>query len=242
MRMVIRSGFIRRIKSTWMRSAPHFWWGDRLDPRFVVAQLVGQLRHQRVLDVGCNAGIILSELDESNICIGVDLSVEALQIARGLTPSAVLIRADMLQLPFQNTSFDVVIFCAMLEVPTWEHKSMAVAELARVLRPGGRVYLTTPNRRYLRYRHLALRVTYEELRELLLPEFTFEIKGFNPFPPFPYFLPNCLLARVPGIWGILVTLMKRGFGKRHSCAFLVEAVKKVPVGKPELLGAAAHPC
>jgi SAM-dependent methyltransferase len=240
--MAVTPAFAARITRRWKRHAPHWFWGDRLDPRFLVADTVGQLRGRRALDIGCNAGIILAELDPSNIRVGVDRSDEALRVARRLNPSAGLVHADMLRLPFQDAAFDVVLFCAMLEVPPRSFKATALQEAARVLRPGGTLYLTTPNRRYLRYRHLASRVTYEELRELLLPEFTFEIKGFNPFPPFPYFLPNCLLARVPGIWRILVTLMKRGFGKRHSCAFLVEAVKKVHVGKQELLGAAAHPC
>jgi len=68
-------------------------------------------------------------------------------------------------------------------------------------------------------------VTYEDLRNLLLPQFRSEIKGFNPFPPFPYFLPNRFLARVPGIWWILMTLMEWGVGKIRSTAFLVKAVK-----------------
>jgi SAM-dependent methyltransferase len=113
----------------------------------------------------------------------------------------------------------------MLEVPSEEQKPHAVREMARVLKPGGRVYLTTLNRRYGRA-SVPQRVTLEQLRELLSPGFHCAIKGFNPCPPFPYFLPNRVLARVPGIWRILTALMDRNIGINASCMFYVEGVRK----------------
>ena len=141
----------------------------------------------------------------------------------------------MLALPFHDAAFDVVVFCGMLEVPRREQKAHAVRELARVLRPGGHVLLTTPNRRYPRYRRHDLMVTCEELQDVLRPYFDAEIRGFNPFPPFPYFLPNNVLSRVPGIWRILVALMERNIGTHVSCQFLVHAVKRAdesPAARP----------
>ena len=86
--------------------------------------------------------------------------------------------------------------------------------------------MTTPNRRYLRSRGLPDRVTHEELQGLLAGHFDAEIKGFNPLPPFPYFLPNRLLARVPGIWRVLEACMERGIAMRHSCSFVARGVKR----------------
>lgn len=224
--MAVTVAFAKRITRAWMRHAPRFWWGDRLDSRFLATEAVAQLRHQRILDVGCNAGVLLSEMDASNVCVGIDRSAEALRIARALSPSAGLAQADMFRLPFRAEAFDVVIFCNMLELPPHVQKGGALDETARVLRPGGRLYLTTPNRRYLRYRSGEPFVTYEELRDLLRPAFVSDIKGFNPLPPFPYGLPNGLLARVPGIWALLTALMERNVATRHACSFFVTAVKR----------------
>jgi len=217
---------VSRVTGKWMVHAPHLWWGDRVDVRFLVADAVRSLNDVRVLDVGCNAGILLSEVPGSSSRVGIDLSIEAIQIARKLDPLISLAVADMLVLPFRDSSFDAVIFCGMLEVPPRGKKENAVQELARVLRSGGEVYLTTLNRKYQRYDNHPYRVDYEELQKLLLPQFRAEIKGFNPFPPFPYFLPNRLLARVPGIWRILRALMEWGAGKMRCSSFLVKAVKR----------------
>ena len=217
---------VHRVTRTWRAEAPHLWWGDAVDARFLVADALRGLHNVRVLDIGCGAGVLLSEAAATNIRVGIDHSIEAVHLAGRLEPSLRLCRADMLALPFQDAAFDVVVFCGMLEVPQREEKAHAVRELARVLRPGGRVLLTTPNRRYPRYRRHDLMVTYEELQAVLRPYFDVQIRGFNPFPPFPYFLPNKVLARVPGIWRILVGLMERGIGTRSGCSFLVKAVKR----------------
>ena len=217
---------VKRVTRTWKAQAPHLWWGDAVDARFLVAEALGKLDGLAVLDVGCGAGVLLSEAAATNVRVGVDRSPEALRLAGRLDGSLRLSRADMLALPFQRAAFDVVVFCGMLEVPPREHKAHAVGEVARVLRPGGRLFLTTPNRRHLRYRRHALMVTYEELQDLLGPHFDAEIRGFNPFPPFPYFLPNKALAGIPGIWRILTALMERGIGMRSGCSFFVQAVRR----------------
>ena len=217
--------FVNRVHEKWMAQAPHLWWGDRVDARFLVADAVRSLQRCRVLDIGCNAGVMLSEVPPTNERIGVDRSLEAIELARRHNPSVPFAVADMMTLPFQDASIDAVLFCGMLEVPPRCFQVGAVQEVARVLRPGGRLYLTTMNRRYRRYRRHPSTVTYEELEALLRPWFRYEIRGFNPFPPFPFFLPNRWLAEVPGIWPFLQTLMRHRVAERSSCAFLVTAVK-----------------
>ena len=132
----------------------------------------------------------------------------------------------MLALPYQDSSFDVILLCGMLEALPHDRKEEAVREAVRALRPEGRLYLTTLNRRYWRYRTHTSKLTYEELDNLLQPWFHVEILGFNPLPPFPYFLPNSLLSHVPYIWPILIKLMEWEIGKKYSCSFLVHAIKR----------------
>ena len=234
--MTSLEALVSRVTRKWKAQAPHLWWGDAVDARFLVAEALRRLDRVEVLDIGCGAGVLLSETAATNVRVGIDRSAEALRLARGLDPALRLCRADMLALPFQDAAFDVVVFCGMLEVPQREQKAHAVRELARVLRPGGYVLLTTPNRRYPRYQRHELMVTHEELHALLQPYFDAKIRGFNPFPPFPYFLPNKMLARVPGIWRVLTALMKRGIGTRSGCAFLVNAVRRAErLGAPSAI-------
>jgi SAM-dependent methyltransferase len=227
--MTVTNELVARVRSKWLQHAPHLWWGDRLDARFLVVDRLRFLAGARVLDIGCNAGIILSEVPETNQRFGLDRSPAVLELARKLNPSLPLDKGDMLALPYRDASADVVIYCGMLEVPSDEQKTDAIRETARVLAPGGRLFLTTVNRRYLRYRNTSSSiraVTVEQLQALLSPHFDFTIRGFNPFPPFPYFLPNAILARVPGIWRLLVALMERNIGTNASCMFYVDGIRK----------------
>lgn len=200
-----------------------------MDARFLMVEAIQSLAAVRVLDLGCNAGVMLSELSDSNHRLGLDRSASALALARKLNPSVPLVTGDMLAVPCADATMDVVLYCGMLEVPAYGQKKQAIREVARVLRPGGRLYLTTANGCYRRYRHSSpsLRaVTIDQLRGVLSPDFVYTIRGFNPFPPFPYFLPNRVLAAVPGIWRLLVAMMERNVAVERCCSFYVQAVRK----------------
>jgi SAM-dependent methyltransferase len=91
----------------------------------------------RVLDVACGTGYGTAMLG----AVGVDLSLEALRYAR--RHPALYLAADAARLPFRS-SFDSVV-----SFETIEHVAEPdrfVAECARVLRPGGLLIVSTPNR------------------------------------------------------------------------------------------------
>jgi SAM-dependent methyltransferase len=224
----LTADFVARITAKWRQRAPDFWWGDRLDVRFLVVDALRGLAGVRLLDVGCNAGVMLSEVPPTNRSFGLDAALTALKLAREITPSTPVVAGDMFTLPYRDASFEAVLYCGMLELAPDEQKEAAVREVARVLAPRGRLLLTTANRRYRLYRSGPSRrgVTLEQLRQLLAPHFEAVIQGFNPCPPFPYFLPNRVLARVPGVWPFLIALMERNIGARASRMFYVEAVRK----------------
>jgi SAM-dependent methyltransferase len=109
----------------------------------------------RVLDVGCGAGRHAFEAYRRGArVVAVDLAEDDLPDVRGTframqleseAPSearAHVIRGDVLSLPLPDESFDVVIASEILEhVPD---DAGAIAELARVLRPGGWLAVTVP--------------------------------------------------------------------------------------------------
>jgi ubiquinone/menaquinone biosynthesis C-methylase UbiE len=109
------------------------------------------LRHgrgARVLEAGCGTGLVLERLRAgAGSAVGIDLSRGMLAQAgrRGLP----VMQADLLHLPFPDGAFDVV--CSFKVLAHVERIEEAVAELARVTRPGGFLVLEFYNRRSLRY-------------------------------------------------------------------------------------------
>jgi SAM-dependent methyltransferase len=126
-------------------------WGASLD----LAALRGD---ESVLDVGCGNGLYLATLrsrEHRGFLCGADLSEGMLRTARSAMGEGPLLVSDAQALPFPAASFDVVLAMHMLyHVPD---RPRAIAELRRVLRPGGRALVLTNSRRHFR-----------ELDELLL--------------------------------------------------------------------------
>ena len=116
--------------------------------------ILGPLDRRVVGDVGCGSGRYLGALRQAGArIVGVDLSVGMLA---GVVEPAPLVAADSQSLPLADASFDAVMMMHMLyHVPD---PSRALAEAARVLRPGGTLLVATNG-----HRHLA------QMNELWLP-------------------------------------------------------------------------
>lgn len=104
----------------------------------------------RVLDPCCGSGTLLEEaLAAGWEAVGSDLDAEAVAIAHQNVPRATVDRADVLHLPQDDATFDAVVsnlpFGRQFPVPNparWLRQ--ALAEMARVTRPGGRVVILVP--------------------------------------------------------------------------------------------------
>jgi ubiquinone/menaquinone biosynthesis C-methylase UbiE/alkylhydroperoxidase family enzyme len=94
----------------------------------------------RLLDVACGSGLAI-ELASARgaIVSGIDASPRLVSIARDRMPDADVRAGDMAALPWPDGSFDVVTSFRGL----WATTGVALAEARRVLRPGGRVSVTT---------------------------------------------------------------------------------------------------
>jgi len=100
-----------------------------------------------LLDVGCGAGFLTNALAQAgHRVVGVDLSESSLEVARRFdaTKSVVYEQGDAYALPFSDSSFDVVTSMDFLEHV--EDPGRVVAEIARVLRPGGLFFFHTFHR------------------------------------------------------------------------------------------------
>ena len=102
---------------------------------------------QRVLEVGCGPGEAAERLGrELGVeVVALDLSEHMVRLARGRGVDARV--GDVQSLPFGNEKFDCVLAAWMLyHVPDIDR---ALAEIARVLRPGGRLVAVTNGREHL---------------------------------------------------------------------------------------------
>ena len=98
-----------------------------------------------VLDVGMGAGRLCDSLARRGWTVsGVDVSEEMVALAQERLPEARerLVRAPAEQLPFSSASFDAVAATGSLE---YSDLPRALAEVSRVLRPGGLSALSYPN-------------------------------------------------------------------------------------------------
>jgi len=119
----------------------------------VESHRLGLADGQRVLDVGCGEGrhMHAAALAAGVEVVGVDLDTERLRRAREdhdqyVAPDSdatlSVAEADARRLPFPDDAFDVVVCSEVLEhLPDYEG---AVDELARVLKPGGRLGVSVP--------------------------------------------------------------------------------------------------
>ena len=98
-----------------------------------------------IADLGCSSGYLLEDLRERwphALLVGVDLVAAGLRTASTNVPEAELLLADVTRLPFRDATVDAVVSANLVEhVPD---DAAALAEVARVLRPGGRASIIVP--------------------------------------------------------------------------------------------------
>lgn len=124
------------------------WWIDGFtegaDPEYTeqilpmaAAELAGV---DRILDVGCGDGQISRLLDAAGSrVVGVDPTWNQISVAAQRGGGAAYARSEAASLPFGDGSFDAAVACLVFE--HIDDVDEAIAEVARVIRPGGQFNL-----------------------------------------------------------------------------------------------------
>lgn len=166
----------------------HWWFASRTRAiQAIVAARLGQPRGLLVLDVGCGAGNMYHHLSRYGDVIGVENHPSPVRVGQQRGYDIRL--ADGAALPFADNSFDLVTALDVIEHN--EDDRGMLAEMARVVKPGGRVLITVPALQWLwsynddLNRHVR-RYTAGELRhKLTTAGFSPERVTYNNFFVFP---------------------------------------------------------
>jgi SAM-dependent methyltransferase len=160
------------LERTFQAEQHHFWF--RGFKRFVgplLAQATAGLSHPRLLDAGCGTGANLALARQYGTPFGLELQWRGLQFGRGRGVPR-LTQGSVTALPFASSSLDVVLSFDVLYCFHPPEERAAIAEMYRVLRPGGALIVNVAAMPMLTGDHSILggevrRYTRRELRSSL---------------------------------------------------------------------------
>lgn len=145
----------RLLEATALAERDHFWFrGFRRFIEPLVADAAGD-RRPEILDCGCGTGHNLQMLRKYGRAYGIDLTVSGLQYARTNGERAVA-RATVGELPFGDARFGLVTSFDVLYGLPDDLEPKAIAEMFRVLEPGGRLIVNVAALPSLRGNHSVL--------------------------------------------------------------------------------------
>lgn len=136
----------RNLSKAALRGEPSYVWRAGQDRRLrMILNAAGERIHGRMLENGCGVGMYAEKLSaEGGEVIGLEFDFE--RAADAHENSTHIINAAGENLPFPDDSFDLILSHEVIEHV--QDDRLAIAEMVRGLRPGGRMVLFCPNRGY----------------------------------------------------------------------------------------------
>ena len=137
------------VKKTWQ----NFWTQNKDNELFLdemsesilleILKICGSLKNKKILEAGCGRGIISAGLAmAAGLCVYLlDISPAALRIAQkhftAKNLQASFTHGDILDLPFRESTFDIVWNAGVMEHFENDFQLRAIYDIARIIRPGG---------------------------------------------------------------------------------------------------------
>lgn len=137
----------RDLEKAALRGEPSYVWRAGQERRLeMILAAAGERVHGRVLENGCGVGEYAAHLAPHTAIgvIGLEYDFERARQARSSIDQVVNAAGELL--PFPDKTFDAILSHEVLEHVADD--ALSVREMARVLRPGGRILLFVPNRGY----------------------------------------------------------------------------------------------
>lgn len=133
----------------------HWWYrGMRRVSFALLDPLARNISSGRIFEGGCGTGHFAAQVAGRYgvVVHGADLDDGAARLSKGI-PSMHCVRADVRSVPYKDESFDLALLMDVLaHMPPGEER-LVLAEIHRVLRPGGRLLLRTAALEMFRSRH-----------------------------------------------------------------------------------------
>ncbi len=121
-------------------------WNEHFSRYVFAARLA---RGKRVLDLGCGTAYGSSEIARyAAVVTGLDISSDAIDYARRNTaqPNVRFVQASAAAIPMREAAFDLVVAFEVIEhITEWRE---LLADVRRILAPGGQLVVSTPNKCY----------------------------------------------------------------------------------------------
>jgi SAM-dependent methyltransferase len=115
--------------------------------RWLSDQRQGRVLKTDLFDEAVGEGLVGELQARAQEVVGIDLAPPVVEAATARRPGLVGMVADVLHLPFEQASFDVVVSNSTLDhFDSLDAIAEGLAEISRVLRPGGRLLITLDNR------------------------------------------------------------------------------------------------
>ena len=162
----------RLLEETYRAEQVHFWYrGFRQFVRPLLKEATSGLARPRLLDCGCGTGANLPLLAGFGVPFGFDLTWRGLEFARRSGRTGVA-QASVTAIPIAGAAVDVVTSFDVLYCLPDPAERLAIAEMHRVLRPGGALVVNVAALDILHGDHSVLggevrRYTTRELRRKL---------------------------------------------------------------------------
>lgn len=211
-----------------------------------IADFVGDLSGTRTLDICCGSGRLRTLAHDAALVAGVDVAQVAVDLARSRhedAPAFQFLVMDAEVLGFADKCFDVVLFVDAIEHV--HDADRVIGEIARVIRPGGRLFLTVANTDSInqimseKLGYVQFKTNYQHVQEFnlasiehMLGQHGFSISRSGGIFLFPYWgIPGIdevvkpLIDSDPEIVELFRVLGRR-IGPEHAYAFAVLAHKK----------------
>jgi SAM-dependent methyltransferase len=138
----------------WSRHNPQALWRLHSDAvnrsllaRWLPAERVGAILKTDLFDEAFGDGLEALLAAHADQVHGIDVSERILEIVRNRHPDLHVLQADVRDLPYPDANFDVVVSISTLDhFPSHSDIGCALAQVHRVLKPGGMLVLTLDNR------------------------------------------------------------------------------------------------